>query len=222
MLSVLQQMSGINFIILYVDNLSITEDHAIWFGLSVSLINFISTLSAVYLLRRIGRKVLLAYGFLSMCIWTSLLFKNEFVIRNFENDKVKDLMVSKALFSWFSMIFIALFVISFALTIGPLAWIFLTEIMTEKGMGIATSLNWVIIMFITIVPIFGNTNQDQYNYSWLFFTWSGFWMFGFILIIVFVKETRGLSLTKIRDLYKNSEYDPLVTKDNPSYWSEIE
>jgi len=74
-----------------------------------------------------------------------------------------------------------LFVISFALTIGPICWIYLAEIMTEKGMGIAVSINWLIVIAISYLPYFAHSKNDSdgkgqelQNLSIFFFMFSGF------------------------------------------------
>ena len=74
---------------------------------------------------------------------------------------------------WITMVLVLLFVISFAVTVGPLAWIYLTEIMTEKGMGIAVSLHWMVIVTISLIPTFSESHQNKVSYSWLFFSSSG-------------------------------------------------
>ena len=109
---------------------------------------------------------------------------------------------------------IIMYVISFALTIGPICWIYLAEIMTEKGMGIAVSLNWLIVIFISYLPSLAKTNDpdkrdSEKDLTPFFFVFSGFCIMGFFLISLFVKETFGLTLLEIRTLYKNEEYDPL-------------
>mmetsp|Transcript_25050 Transcript_25050/g.27775 ORF Transcript_25050/g.27775 Transcript_25050/m.27775 type:complete len:86 (+) Transcript_25050:1132-1389(+) len=69
---------------------------------------------------------------------------------------------------------VILFVISFAFSQGPICWIYLTETMTEKGMGIATSLNWLIVVVLAIIPNLTNDQGDnKITYFWWFLASSG-------------------------------------------------
>jgi preprotein translocase subunit SecY len=114
------------------------------------------------------------------------------------------------------MLLIVGFVIAFASTIGPICWIYLAEIMTEKGMSIAVSLNWMVVILMSYLPTLAkqfNHDPDESNQrdlSIFFFLFSGFCIAGFFLISLYVKETKGLNPLEIMTLYKNKEYDPLT------------
>ena len=41
---------------------------------------------------------------------------------------------------------------SFAITLGPISWVYLAEIMTEKGMSIAVCVNWCIVIIVSYFP----------------------------------------------------------------------
>lgn len=65
MLSILQQLSGINLIIFYsnkVMDINHTSPRALSF--SIGVVNFIATLISIYVLRYVGRKTLLLIGML--------------------------------------------------------------------------------------------------------------------------------------------------------------
>jgi len=52
------------------------------------------------------------------------------------------------------MIFILLFVVEFEFSLGPITWLYLAEIMTEKGLSIAILLNWIMTIIMAIVTPF--------------------------------------------------------------------
>jgi len=171
----------------------------------------LSTLISVYLLRRIGKKKLLVYGHLLMCIWASLIFFFQAEV-NYYSEQEKSLEISsykKEILNNFIILWIVLFIISFAFSQGSICWIYLSETMTEKGLGIATSLNWIVVVILSLGTNFTKPEETQNIFSWFFFASSGFWMLGFILIIIFIEETFGKKLEDIRFLYRNNVYDPL-------------
>lgn len=50
----------------------------------------------------------------------------------------------------FCVIFILLFVVLFEFSLGPIPWLFMAEIMTEKGLSIAILLNWIMTIIMAI------------------------------------------------------------------------
>lgn len=63
------------------------------------------------------------------------------------------------------VILVVVFIIAFAMTIGPITWLYLAEIMTEKGMGIAVSLNWLVVIFISYLPSLAKDIHDEHGNS---------------------------------------------------------
>ena len=130
--------------------------------------------------------------------------------------KISDIEIYETAIQVLIFLLIILFILSFATTIGPICWIFLVEIMTEIGVGIAVSANWIIIICVSILPSFNiwwlpkDSNECDKDLSVFFFAFSGTWMVGFFLITLFVKETKDMSPYQIMMLYKEKEYNPLV------------
>jgi SP family facilitated glucose transporter-like MFS transporter 1 len=59
-----------------------------------------------------------------------------------------------------SIVFLMLFIIFFEFSLGPLLWIYMSEIMTEKGLSIGVALNWIaavnVALFTPIlIDVFG-------------------------------------------------------------------
>lgn len=208
MLSILQQLSGINVIIFFSNTVAIIpRDSTHAFTFVIGTVNWLSTLFAMVLMRYYGRKTLLLWGQLAMCAWNSLLFL-------IYKDSL-DQNASRSL-QYGVMALVVLFVISFATTIGPICWIHLAEIMTEKGMSIAVWINWWAVIFISYLPTIkspeksGNDGNNQRDLSIFFFFFSGVSISGFFLINLFIKETKGLNPKKIMTLYKHEDYNPLT------------
>jgi Sugar (and other) transporter len=43
-----------------------------------------------------------------------------------------------------ALVFINLYIVIFELSLGPLTWIYLTEIMTDKGLSIGVAINLIL------------------------------------------------------------------------------
>ena len=72
---------------------------------------------------------------------------------------------------------------------GPICWIYMSEIMNDKGVAVATSLNWAFCLFYTLItPVSFGTKAIYVPY--LMASACGVAAF---FVIVYVKETRGLT-----------------------------
>ena len=72
---------------------------------------------------------------------------------------------------------------------GPIIWIYMSEVMNEKGVAVGTFINWTL----TLIVGFGTTylvNNINYHIFYVFATTCGI---GLIFIVFFVKETKGLT-----------------------------
>ncbi|CAI2359238.1 unnamed protein product [Moneuplotes crassus] len=232
-LSMLQQLSGINIIIFYSGEI-FNKENNVYFGyipMILGFINFLCTIIATMLKFPFKSRLLIGLICLIVCSSTLFVFSAPHYEKWCPKSDIADdptschirtiRNVDRSVF----IIFTTLFLISFALTIGPITWIMIAEILTERGMGIAISLNWALIIIIGVLPALKITpiedtyveDKDFYpglNFSVLFFIFSGILMFGFVMILLNVKETYGLELHEIRELYKNEAYDPLIRGRN--------
>lgn len=54
----------------------------------------------------------------------------------------------------FCVIFILAFVVLFEFSLGPIPWLYMAEIMTEKGLSLAVLLNWIFTIIMAIATPF--------------------------------------------------------------------
>lgn len=210
---VLRQFSGINMLYKYVYYYDLVkrEQHGLKFVLA--MINGIFTWMSFYLVKYFGRKSIMQAGFLVTWGWNALLY--QFYQEDFtSSDSAYNIIIN--ILTVFTSI---IFVLSFALTVGSVWWVYSVETMTPKGFSIAVGCNWLTTFFVNLLPwIFiiarnKDDDDDQTYYklymSAFFFIFSALSIFGFFIILVFVQETKGKSEQEISSMYENRYFDTL-------------
>lgn len=196
-LAILQQITGINTVIYYAPIIFESAGFAstsssILAAVGVGAVNLGMTVVAMLLLDRIGRRPLLLGGIAGMVLSLGTL------------GLAFTLPDHKAL-SWISLISLVIYVGSFAIGLGPVFWLLISEIYPLKirgsAMGVATLANWsanllVAITFITLLQRLGDTMT-----FWLYgLIGVASWFFAYFL----VPETKGKSLEEIEALWKRN------------------
>ena len=160
----------------------------------VGVVNWASALMAIPLLSRFGRKTLLIFGQIGMGL--SLLILGILAI--------KDVSIGIKIFT---MLFVAFFEFS----LGPILWLYAAEIMTETGMAAASLITWIITLFF---GLFTNKLFDLLHPEGMYFVFTGIDVLGLIFIVFIVKETKGLTKSKIKMLYSPEKYDRLGEEED--------
>ena len=196
LLAIFQQITGINTVIYYAPTLL----HQAGFGSSASLlanvgngaVNVAMTIVAIKLIDKVGRRVLLMTGTAGMA--TALLaIAITFAVGG-------DHLGTTA--SWIAVASLVVYTGSFAIGLGPVFWLLISEIYPEKirgmSMSVATMANWganfvVAASFLTLLNAISNAGT--------FFLMAGLTMTALAYFWKAVPETKGLSLEQIeRDL----------------------
>lgn len=82
---------------------------------------------------------------------------------------------------------------------GPICWIYMSEIMNDKGVAVATSLNWAFCLFYTLItPLSFNAKA-----TYVPFIMASACGVATLFIIGYVKETRGLTEQELSQLYRS-------------------
>ncbi|KAJ3073164.1 hypothetical protein HDU98_002136 [Podochytrium sp. JEL0797] len=188
----MQQLTGINVILYYSASIFKAmgfsyDQTVIAFPLANAAINLIATFPAMWAVERFGRKSLLIWGAMGMAIGHAGVFT--FLTLSDRNQS----------FSWGAIIFIYVFLISFAATWGPVVWSYQAEIyplrVRAKGTGIATMTNWIWNAILAFCfPIVFAALDYQPTVYWIFFAFCAFMFFWSWFM---VPETKGLSLEEI-------------------------
>ncbi|NRD22231.1 sugar porter family MFS transporter [Winogradskyella litoriviva] len=198
-LSVLQQFTGINAVLYYGADIF---EKALGFGkedvlaqqILLAFVNLVFTFVAMFTVDKFGRKPLLYIGSAGMIIGFLLL------AITLQTDSVGVL----------SLIGVLLFIASFALSMGPVVWVLLSEMFPNKirsvAMSIAVAAQWAANYVVSqSFPVVMGSEVNNGT------TWNGslpYYIFiVFILIIVFVTykfipETKGKTLEEIEGFWK--------------------
>ena len=126
-----QQLVGINSVIyflpqVFIKGFGFPENHAIWVSVGIGVVNFVATIAATLIMDKFPRKKLLIFGSVTMTIALAVL-----AVLNFTGD-VDTLAVP-------TMVLIACYILGFALSWGPIAWVLIGEIFPLSVRGIGSS-----------------------------------------------------------------------------------
>ncbi|KAI2640195.1 high-affinity glucose transporter RGT2 [Xylaria nigripes] len=203
----LTQLTGINFIFYYgtqyFKNSGIENPFTI--QVITSVINVISTLPGLWAVDNIGRRPLLLWGSVGMCI-------GHFVVAltgtlTTRQDSAGNTIVYNVPAQKASIAFITFFIFSFAATWGPLGWVVTGEIFPlktrAKSLSLTTASNWLLNFVIAFVTPYLVDYGPHYAdlQSKVFFIWFGSCFLCFAFVYFFVYETKGLSLEEVDQMY---------------------
>jgi len=192
LLQCLQQFSGINALMYYSGQIFATAGftNPAIATIIVGLVNVLATLVAIKFVDSLGRKPILYIGMailLISCGTIGYLFNIQ------SNGAVLGTMAQYTL-----LVCCILFIIGFAVSLGPIIWILCTEIFPlggrDLGLTVTTMANWIF-----------NAVIGSYTLVWFktFGTGYTFWMFGFasllgfILIRFYTPETKDVPLEEV-------------------------
>ncbi|KAI1283853.1 high-affinity glucose transporter RGT2 [Xylaria sp. FL0933] len=203
----LQQLTGINFIFYYgtqyFKNSGIENPFII--SVITSVINVVSTLPGLWAVDKFGRRPLLFWGAIGMCI-------GQFVVAligtlTTGQDSAGNVIVYNVPAQKASIAFIAIFIFFFASTWGPLGWVVTGEIFPlktrAKSLSLTTASNWLlnfVIAFVTPYLVDYGPNYANLQ-SKVFFIWFGACFICIAFVHFFIYETKGLSLEEIDEMY---------------------
>jgi len=86
-----------------------------------------------------------------------------------------------------TLVFIALFEFG----PGPITWLYMAEIMQDKAVSIATVMNWMVCLLVSLVIPKLVDKIGIENLGYIFIAVGAFSVIGFIFMFIFLLETRG-------------------------------
>jgi MFS family permease len=141
--------------------------------IAVGFVNLVSSLAGMPYVDKSGRRPLLLIGFAGM-------FVSEFAVAFF---------ALYALNVYVQVVFVLIFIVFFEISVGPIFWSYAADIMNDKGMSIASLVNFIILLIITSISYFMFTDL---GIAPTLFMYGGFSFLGLLFVYFFVFETKGL------------------------------
>ena len=204
-LAIFQQITGINAIIYYADQIFAAAgfvspaSQASLTTWCIGGVNVVATLVAVMFVDRLGRRKLLLYGLAGMAI-SMIVVGGAFEVIGPEGPTSP----TNPLIGIGGVTLLALmaFIICFGFSVGPVVWTVINEIfpghIRGRGVAVATAVNWgaaflVSQGFLSLIDIVGNAVS-----FWFF---AGSCILGWLWVYRSVPETKGLSLEQIQALW---------------------
>ncbi|KAJ5729582.1 uncharacterized protein N7483_004090 [Penicillium malachiteum] len=192
----LQQLAGVNFIFYYgttfFQNSGIQNSFVI--TLITNIINVLSTFPGLYMVEKWGRRPLLMFGAVGMCV-------SQFIVA-IVGTTTNSTVANKVLIA-----FVCVYIFFFASSWGPVAWVVTGELFPLKArakcLSITTATNWLLNWAIAYAtPYMVNSGPSNANLqSKVFFIWGGFCFICAIFVYTCIYETKGLSLEQVDELY---------------------
>lgn len=188
-LAVVQQITGVNTVIYFaptvLENAGLGSSAALLALIVVGLTNVLATVVAIRVIDRVGRRPLLIWGMSGMTLGlaglaTAFLF---------------DISGAGAVLT---TVVLAFYVGSFAISLGPVVWLLISEIfplaVRGRASSVATMANWVAnfvvaVSYLSIISAIGETAT--------FGIYAVITVLSLVYVVKAVPETKGRSLSDI-------------------------
>ena len=202
-----QQAVGINTIIYYGPSIFLKagfegNEAAIMASVSVGVINVIFTILSLFVIDKLGRRKLYFLGMGGIFV-SLLLIAGCFAYLPHLGDFGRYAIVGAML----------LYIAFFAVSMGPLAWVLITEVFPMKVRGVGSSIgslsNWLfnsIVVWTFFKVIKGFTSllgSEDMGTAGAFCSFALVAAIGLVWGIKFLPETKGMSLEDIEKHWKN-------------------
>ncbi|WP_337043347.1 sugar porter family MFS transporter [Emticicia sp. 17c] len=195
----IQQFSGINAIIYFstdiFKNVFPNGNEASLATVGVGITNSLATVLAIAVLDKWGRKPLLYTGLIGTAICLSTVGL-AFFLKDSLNTSVQQFMLVGGIY---------VYIIFFAISLGPLGWLLISEIYPLKIRGFASSMgsfnHWVFDFCVAYTfPIMAATSLG--TNGGIFFIYTLVVLLGLLFAKFVVFETKGMSLEDIEARWK--------------------
>ncbi|HHC80081.1 MAG TPA: MFS transporter [Flavobacteriia bacterium] len=219
-LSALQQFTGINAVLYYGADifeqaLGFGKDDILQQQVLLATVNLVFTFIAMFTVDKLGRKPLLIIGGFGMLIGFLMigftLYFSDYTSIN--SAGLPALSPSEGIIS---LIGILIFIAAFAMSMGPVVWVILSEIFPNKirsiAMSIAVAAQWLANYFVSqTFPMVVESHANKlkldggtWNNALPYFLFSGFIIIIIVFVWKFIPETKGKTLEEMETLFKNT------------------
>jgi sugar porter (SP) family MFS transporter len=190
-LAVFQQFVGINTVIYYAPTIlsdtGLTKSASITQTVFVGVTNVVFTVLAVLLLDRVGRRKLLLTGTVGLTVALAVL-GIYFSSKTLQQDA-----------GWVALAALLVYIASFAIGLGPVFWLMISEIyptgIRSKAMAAATVGNWAANFLVAVTFL---SLGEAITRQGTFFLYTGIGVLAFLFFLSRVPETSNRSLEDIQ------------------------
>ncbi|XP_065350955.1 facilitated trehalose transporter Tret1-like [Cloeon dipterum] len=189
-----QQLSGINAVIFYTEDLFKAAGSSLearYTVVIVGAVQIIATVAALMVVDRLGRRALMGASQAVMALST-LLLGVYLYYREGDAKSVEGI-------GWLPIIFVCLYLVAFSVGAGPIPWLTLGELFPSEVKGFASAFsscfNWLLAFLVT--RFFGDL-VSAINGSGAFWLFTALLLLGLAFVYFFLPETRGKSLEQIQ------------------------
>ncbi|GAA2065391.1 sugar porter family MFS transporter [Streptomyces albiaxialis] len=187
-LAAVQQFGGINTIIYYaptiIQQTGLNASNSIFYSVAIGVINLVMTLVAIRLVDRAGRRPMVLVSLALMAVSIFMLGLAFVVGMN----------------SVLTLLFMVIYIASFAGGLGPVFWTLIGEIfppsVRAEGSSLSTAVNWVsnFAVSLAFLPLARLIGQGE-----TFWIFSGICLLAFFFVSRYVPETRGRDPEQIEE-----------------------
>ncbi len=181
------QLSGINAFLYYAPRIfeaaGLEESAALLSSIGIGVTNLIFTLLGLYLIDKIGRRLLMIIGSIGYIISLSLV--SIAFLQGWQGISVP--------------VFLFLFIASHAIGQGAVIWVFISEIFPDslraQGQSFGCSVHWVLAALITLfMPVALSAFP---NPGYVFILFAGMMVLQLVFVLFMMPETKGISLERL-------------------------
>ncbi len=208
-----QQFTGINTIIYYSPKIFLMSGFAdaqaaVWASVSVGVVNVAFTILSLFMIDKLGRRKLYFIG-VSGLVLALLAMGTCFALQATLGDSIK----------WVTISLIWFYIACFAISLGPLGWLIISEVFPLSVRGIGSSIgalsNWLfngVVAFTFFKLVKGLTmpgtsitlkGEDLGNPAGAFFLYALVGIISLIWGYFYIPETKNVTLEKIEEHWRN-------------------
>lgn len=192
-LAVLQQVTGINVFLYYAPEIfksvaGSNTDIALMQTIIIGVVNLLFTVLAICTVDRFGRKPLMVVGVIGMGVSLVAI----------------GLAATYEMVGAWLLFFVLGYIACFALSVGPMTWVILSEIFPTKirgrAMAIAALSLWVANFVVSqTFPMMDEHPGlvKMFNHGFPFFIYAAFCVVLLVIVVKLVPETKGKTLEEI-------------------------
>jgi MFS transporter, SP family, galactose:H+ symporter len=208
-LQIIQQLTGINVIMYYaprIFSMAGFEDtnEQMWGTVVVGLVNVLATFIAIAFVDKWGRRPIMYAGFVTMglallAVGTLFVVGGEtHMVTNAKGVQESAIMLKSLNYAYPAIFALLIFVVGFAMSAGPIIWVICSEIYPlagrDLGITFSTGTNWITnaVVGMTFLSLINGVGPGK-----TFLLYGGLNVLFIIFFLLFVPETKGVSLEKI-------------------------